>query len=552
MLESQRGFLFIAFAAITFYLFTVWQQEQHPVKAPAANALASITSDEKAVTPAVSDSDVPAVAGLPETTAATDTESTERFVELSSKRLRLVIDRNGGDIVESDLLSYRENLDNGSDTVRLLQNKNGRVFIAQSGISGVGSPDSQTPRAAYQSTIKDQDSDHPSLVLTWQNAEGLQFSKTYRVHDDSNVVDVEFAINNAGTANFVGQVFTQLKRDRVEIKSSSTTMGAFTGAAFGNNEKRYSKYKFSEMDDKALDLKTDKAWIAFMQHYFLAAWVPGTDSSNEITTKVLPDKVVIIGLKQPVLTVVPGTAVTASAKLYLGPKIQSDLSVLSDGLDLTVDYGWLWWIGQPLFKFLNFLHGVLGNWGLAIIFVTIMVKLALFPLSNAQYRSFGKMRKLQPKIEALKERYGDDKQAFGQAMMEMYKTEKVNPLGGCFPLLLQMPVFFALYSVLSESVEMRHAPFYGWIHDLSAMDPYYVLPVLMGISMFITQKLQPVSPTMDPMQQKIMQFMPVMMTVFFIWAPSGLVLYWFMNNLLSIFQQWFITKRMEVDELKKK
>ena len=235
----------------------------------------------------------------------------------------------------------------------------------------------------------------------------------------------------------------------------------------------------------------------------------------------------------------------------MGPKVQKQLAEIAPGLDLTVDYGVLWWIGQPIFWLMTLLHSVFGNWGVAIIMVTVIVKLLLFPLSNAQYKSFAKMRKLQPKLAALKERYGDDRQKMSQAMMELYKKEKVNPLGGCFPLLLQMPVFFALYWVLLESVELRQAPFFGWIHDLSQQDPYYILPLLMGASMYLMQKMQPTAPNMDPAQQKIMQFMPVMMTVFFLFFPAGLVLYWLTNNILSIVQQVAVTKMMEQDEPRK-
>ncbi len=546
MLETQRGFLAIAFAALSFFLFTTWQSEANKPKTEAV-----AVSEQRSVT---EESDAPvvnAVADVPNPVAeqtANSSQLSQRYATLQNDVLRVVVDRLGGDIVEADLLQYKESLDADAKPIRILHNSNNRFYVAQTGIAGKNGPDANG-RGEYSLSIND---DANVAVLNWKSATGLSVVKSFRLSPGSYQVDVVYTVDNQSAEAFTGQVFTQFKRDRFAPAAGITQIGTYTGAAFGTTDKRYNKYSFDDMDKEALKTVTDGGWVAYMQHYFLSAWVPGSAQGNEISSRVLNDKKAIIGIVQPAFSVQAGQRIEQTAALYIGPKIQDELAKIANGLDLTVDYGFLWWIGQPLFWFLSLMHSWLGNWGIAIILVTVAVKTLLFPLSNAQYRSFAKMRKLQPKLEQLKERYGDDRQAFGQAMMELYKKEKVNPLGGCFPLLLQMPVFFALYWVLLESVEMRQAPFFGWIHDLSAMDPYYVLPLLMGVSMWFMQKLQPVSPTMDPMQQKMMQYMPILMTVFFIWAPAGLVLYWFCNNLLSIAQQVFITKRIEAEDNKKK
>jgi len=332
-------------------------------------------------------------------------------------------------------------------------------------------------------------------------------------------------------------------------------MQSFIGPAFSTDQEKYQKYDFEDLQEADLNIKTKDGWVAILQHYFVTAWVPVSDKTNIIDTAEVSqgnDELAQIRITQDWKWVEPGNTETFSAKLYVGPKIQSELEQIAEGLDLTIDYGWLWWIGQPIFYMLIFFQSFVINWGLAIILVTIAIKTLLYPLARAQYRSFAKMRLLQPKMTAMKEQYGDDRQKMSMKMMELYKKEKVNPLGGCFPLLIQMPVFIALYWVLMESVELRHAPFMLWIDDLSVMDPYYVLPLLMGASMYLMQKMQPMSPTMDPMQQKMMQMMPVFMTVFFVFFPAGLVLYWLMNNLISIAQQLYITKQFNNEQEAKK
>ena len=297
-------------------------------------------------------------------------------------------------------------------------------------------------------------------------------------------------------------------------------------------------------NDKNLKVSTEAGWVGMLEHYFVSAWIPPASQVNNLYTKLVQNQYAIIGFTGTPVNVASGETATIGAELYLGPKDQDNLAQLANGLDLTVDYGILWWLSQPLFALLQFLHSLVGNWGVAIILITVIVKGAMYPLTKKQYESMARMRNLAPKMQQLKDRFGDDRQKMSQAMMELYRKEKVNPMGGCLPIILQMPIFLALYWVLLESVELRHADFFLWITDLSVKDPYFVLPVLTGASMWLLQKLQPTTVT-DPMQQKIMQFMPVAMSVFFLWFPAGLVLYWVVNNCLSIAQQWYITRQIE-------
>ena len=317
-------------------------------------------------------------------------------------------------------------------------------------------------------------------------------------------------------------------------------------AAVSSPDKRYEKIPFDDMAQQDISRDVPGGWAAMIQHYFISAWIPPRDATNHFYTKALPGERYLVGLAGPTREVAPGSVADLGLELYMGPKNQDRLAQIADGLDLTVDYGWLWFIAQPLFWLLKWLHKLVGNWGWAIVLVTVLIKLAFYHLSATSYRSMANMRRMAPRLQSLKERYGDDKQRLNQAMMELYKKEKINPLGGCLPILVQIPVFIALYWVLLESVEMRQAPFILWIEDLSIKDPYFVLPLIMGVSMYIQQKLNPAPP--DPMQAKIMMSLPFVFTIFFAFFPSGLVLYWVVNNILSISQQWYITRKIEAGE----
>ncbi|MFN3587692.1 MAG: membrane protein insertase YidC, partial [Moraxellaceae bacterium] len=361
----------------------------------------------------------------------------------------------------------------------------------------------------------------------------------------SYLIQTRHVIDNAGTSPWNGLLYAQLKRDSSEDPSSSAQgfgMMTFLGGAWWTADKPYNKAKFDEFAEKPLKQSVTGGWAAILQHYFLSAWVAEPGTGNVYTTRRVGDEN-IIGYTGPLTTVAPGTQHTFTAQLYVGPKIQKDLEAISAGLELTVDYGWLWPVSQFLFWLLTLIHGWVGNWGWAIILLTVLVKAAFFQLSAAGYKSMAKMRQVMPEMTRIKEQYGSDRAKMSQAMMELYKKEKINPLGGCLPILVQMPVFIALYYCLMESVELRHAEWMFWIKDLSVMDPYFVLPLIMGATMFIQQQLNPAPP--DPMQARVMKIMPIVFTFMFLWFPSGLVLYWVVNNTLSIVQQWVITRQIE-------
>lgn len=347
-------------------------------------------------------------------------------------------------------------------------------------------------------------------------------------------------------------MFAQLKRDASSDPSSSTATGTATylGAALWTSSEPYKKVSMKDMDkvneDKTKAPITENVqggWVAWLQHYFVTAWIPPKGENNQVLARKDSKGNYIIGYTGPSMTVAPGAKAETSAILYAGPKSQAVLKELSPGLELTVDYGFLWFIAQPIFWLLQHIHSLVGNWGWSIIFLTMLIKGIFFPLSAASYKSMARMRAVAPKLAALKEKFGDDRQKMSQAMMELYKKEKINPLGGCLPILVQMPVFLSLYWVLLESVEMRQAPFMLWITDLSIKDPFFILPIIMGATMFIQQQLNPTPP--DPMQAKVMKMMPIIFTFFFLWFPAGLVLYWVVNNCLSIAQQWYITRKIE-------
>lgn len=570
-MESARTFLFILFAFLTFLLYQEWQADHAPEKTEKAPIESSIESyqpelsdkSEVEATP-ISDNSVAddLSSQVPKEVSAakvTDIDSMNaKPIVVTTDSLRVVISPSGGNFVSAELIKFKETLDKDSQPINILENRNGRVFLALSGLYGEDAPDYKKNTANYlssQSNYVLQDGEDSLVVdLTWTNQHGVEYIKRFTFHNNQYVVGVEFIVNNTTNKKIANRMFTSLKRDTGDVdgqEESGLGMRSYIGPAYSTADEKYQKYDFDDVEELDLNESTKNGWIAILQHYFVTAWVPVSDSTNIIDTS--NKDLGKAGLAQIRVTqdwqwIEPGERKTFAAKLYVGPKIQAALEEVSEGLELTVDYGFLWWIGQPIFYLLIFFQSFAINWGLAIILVTIAIKTLLYPLARAQYRSFAKMRLLQPKMTAMKEQYGDDKQKMSMKMMELYKKEKVNPLGGCFPLLIQMPVFISLYWVLMESVELRHAPFILWIDDMSVMDPYYVMPLLMGASMYLMQKMQPVSPTMDPMQQKMMQMMPVFMTVFFVFFPAGLVLYWLMNNLISISQQLYITKQFNNEQ----
>ena len=542
-MESQRTFLLIGLMLVSFLLFQEWDNDYNKPKVdPSATTqtLQANSPESDDYIPSSSDSGLPASATL----------AKRSVIEITTDVFKVKIDTKGGDIVETDLLQYEET--KGSETPYMLlgQLDGGKQYFSQSGLIGLNGPDgSANGRPTYSTEQKSYTltGDELRVPLQFTDSNGVSFTKTYVFKKGQYDVGLEYKINNTTSAPLQVQLYTQIKRT-VQEKGSMVDQN-YLGAAYGTDEEKYEKYSFSDMADKNLNKSTQGGYVAFIQHYFVSAWVPMQDQSNTLYSLITKSNAAIIGAKDPAVNIQAGSEQTLTATYYMGPKESDILEAIHPDLDLTVDYGWLWFISQPLFVLLKWLHSILGNWGVAIIAITIIVKSLMYPLTKAQYTSMAKMRALQPKMAALKEKFGDDRQKFGQATMEMYKKEKVNPMGGCFPILLQMPIFLALFYVFLESTELRHAEFIFWLNDLSAQDPYYVLPILFGASMFVTQKLQPMTVT-DPMQQKMMTFMPVIFSVFFLWFPSGLVLYWLVSNLISIVQMLIIYRGMEKKGIK--
>ena len=512
------------------------------------------TSDNDVV--AATDMDLPTGDDISVTgTQALDTpqpiaaSTTGRIITVHTDVLEVKIDLVGGDVVGAALKNYPKTLDDPSDPFVLLERNATRTYVAQSGLVGPDGID-QKERATYRAErdVYELSGSEP-LEVTIEHVgsdSALRVTKSFLFSPGSHTVTVNQTISNSSAVSAQVTPFVQLKRDSSPAPVASDAgmgMQPFLGSALTQPDQRFTKFDFEDMAEDPFRADLTGGWIAMLQHYFVSAWVPDPNSTYRFRTRQTQSGDNIIGYTGPALAVAPGETVVVSNQLYVGPKNQSVLADLSTHLDLVVDYGWLWWIAQPLFWLLTVIQGVVVNWGVAIICLTLLVKLAFFQLSAAGYKSMARMRKVQPRIMAIREEYANDKAKQSQAMMELYKKEKINPLGGCFPILVQMPVFIALYWVLMESVELRQAPFALWIHDLSVMDPYFVLPILMGASMYFMQKLNPAPP--DPMQAKIMQWMPIVFTFFFLWFPAGLVLYWLCNNLLSMAQQYLINRRIE-------
>jgi YidC/Oxa1 family membrane protein insertase len=544
-MESQRSFLLIGLAMVGFLLWQQWQLDYGP------QPVAPITSSAPASTQLdmPSSDDVPAATSLEQGFVASTTTG-GRIISVITDTLILSIDTKGGDVVSADLAKFP--LEEGSsESYSLLKPNGDKLFIAQSGLIGPNGTDSKA-RPIY-TVAKDSyilEGDTLTVPFNLETSEGLQVTKSFTFTRDSHKIDVNYSIKNNTSNPKQVQQFGQLKQSMLE-QEGSMFMPIYRGGAYSTEDDRYQKYAFDDMVDLDLKRTTAAGWAAMIEHYFVSAWVPPQDQKNNLYSRILQGTNGVIGFTGQPVTIQAGETAQINSILYLGPKDQDTLAGIARGLDLTVDYGFLFMISQPLFTFLQYIHSLVGNWGFAIILITIVVKGAMYPLTKKQYESMAKMRALKPKMDALKERYGDDKQKMQKAMMEMYKKDKVNPMGGCFPLLLQMPIFLALYWVLLESVELRHADFIFWITDLSAKDPFFVLPVLTGVSMYLLQKLQPMTMT-DPMQQKIMQFMPVAMSLFFFIFPAGLVLYWLISNVITLVQAKIIYASMEKRGLKTK
>ncbi|WP_394132299.1 membrane protein insertase YidC [Shewanella maritima] len=541
-MESQRNILLIGLLFVSFLLWQQWQSDKAPQ--PAQSQVAAQT------TPATNYSaDVPEAdnVGVPVQLPA----NTE-IITVKTDTLDIKINPVGGDIVYAALVKHKVEIDQ-NDPFVILEQTNDFTYIAQSGLIGRNGIDTAQGRAYFSApsesfTLADGQ-DSLVVPLTFTDANGAVYVKNFTFTRGQYDVKVDYNISNNTAEALQLQMYGQIKQT-VRPSESSMMMPTYRGSAFSTQDTRYEKYDFSDIAKSNLNQTTLGGWAAMLQHYFVSAWVPPANDSNTIFSSMSAGGLANIGFRGSVHDIAPGAQQTISSHFYVGPKDQKALSALSESLNLVVDYGFLWWLAIPIHWLLMMFQSFVGNWGAAIILITLTVRFIMYPLTKSQYTSMAKMRNLQPKLAELKDRYGEDRQKMGQAMMELYKKEKVNPMGGCLPIFLQMPIFIALYWVLLESYELRHAPFMLWIDDLSVQDPYYVLPLLMGASMWFMQKMQPMSPTMDPMQIKMMQWMPVIFTVFFLWFPAGLVLYWLVGNLVAIIQQKVIYANLEKSGIK--
>jgi len=550
-MDIKRSILLVALAVVAYLMVLQWNQDYGQAALPTETAqsqpAAPALPDSPSATTEGNADDVPAVAGQQQASALPASAPSSQLIRVRTDVLDLAIDPRGGDIVELHLPQYPRRQDRPDVPFQLFERSGERTYEAQSGLIGDG-PDKASGRPQYSSEKTEyrlaEGQDKLVVDLNY-SADGVNYTKRFTLERGNYALKVNYLIDNQSEKSWTGYLFGQLKRDNSGDPSSSTATGTATylGAALWTKDEPYRKVSMGDMDESNLRESVQGGWIAWLQHYFVTAWIPQADDTNQVQTRKDSQGNYIIGFTGPAVTVPAGAQGETGATLYAGPKSQDKLEELSPGLRLTVDYGILWFIAQPIFWLLENIHALLGNWGWSIIVLTIVIKLAFFPLSAASYRSMARMRAVSPKMQALKEQHGDDRQKMSQAMMELYKKEKINPLGGCLPILVQMPVFLALYWVLLESVEMRQAPWMFWITDLSIKDPFFILPIIMGVTMFIQQQLNPTPP--DPMQARVMKLLPIIFTFFFLWFPAGLVLYWVVNNVLSIAQQWYITRKIE-------
>ena len=557
--EVQRIALLVGLAVTGYLMILAWN-EDYLQSRPAAQRASAPELGEASVPESAppESSDIPdasfigaaapaaAAEVLPE---AGGEDSEARLVRVSTSSQEVWIDLRGGDIRRVLLPRYPLALEQPDVPIELLDVGNGRLYMAQSGLIGPDGLDSGSERplfTAARSRYQAVEGESVSVVLEAEH-QGVKVRKIFGFRSGDYLIDVTYEVENNRPEPFRASFFGQIKRDaKAPPEQESFSLGPqpYLGAALTTAESRYQKVTFDDLDEGDFRVAVEGGWMAFLQHYFLSAWVANGDELNGYYGRRRNDGTYIVGYTGPLRVVAPGRSDAWRSRFYAGPKDQKRLERIAENLNLTVDYGFLWWLAVPLFSLLDWLHGLFGNWGLAIIMLTFLVKLVLYPLSSASYKSMANMRRVAPQMKRLQERYADDRQKLSQEMMGLYKKEGVNPLGGCLPMLLPMPIFIALYWVLFESVELRQAPFMLWIDDLAAMDPYFVLPLLMGGTMYAQQLL---SPTLgDPMQARIMKMMPIMFTVLFLFFPAGLVLYWLVNSVLSIAQQWYVMRKAEL------
>ena len=549
-MDNQRLFLFVALSFVSLLLWQSWMEDYGPPPAPPESSTPAAMIDPVPGSAVSSSEDIPSAssAPAPQASALPDTEllKTADYIEVETDLFKIRIDTTGGDLRQADLLGYPATPKPDSPPFRLLNDSLPNLFVIQSGLraSAGTEPTHHVVYTPEQSRYRMAESATELVVpMTWRSPEGVEVIKRYVFHRGSYAIDLQHEVRNDSGAEWHGRQYRQLQRTQVAETGQSTFIYTYMGGVIYSPEEKYEKIKFDDMVDGDLDRTITDGWAAMLQHYFLGALIPARGEADRYYTKALSNSRYVIGMISPGQTVAAGSSAVYETQIFIGPKLQDEMKQVAPGLELTVDYGMLTVLAQPVFWLLQKIHGLVGNWGWAIVIVTMLIKLAFYKLSETSYKSMANMRKLAPRLKTLKERYGDDRQKLNTAMMDMYKKEKINPLGGCLPIVVQIPVFISLYWVLLEAVELRQAPFTLWLTDLSAPDPFYVLPLLMGATMLIQQRLNPAP--MDPIQAKVMMALPIVFTVFFAFFPSGLVLYWVVNNTLSIAQQWVITRRIE-------
>ena len=549
-MENQRFFLYISLLLVLYLLWNSWAKENPPppVAQTSEQFSTAATDNVGKDVPQAAESTLPSKLSTPASEVVTERNE---YIVVETDVFKLHINTRGADIHRAELRTYPENLEQPDIPLVLLEDV-AKTYISQSGllhdrITNVNvselAPNHHDVFHSPQSTyVLAEGQDELTVPFQWKGKNNVIVTKTFTFKRNNFLIEVAFNVDNQGQQDWIGRQYRQLRHSYVSGERSWLRLPTYTGAAYYDN--KYEKLSFDDMLKEPVNREVKGGWAAMLQHYFFSAWLADDFETNDFYTNVVENPVgsdYIIGLRSEPARVSPNENTEFKSRLYIGPKLQKQIEIIQPSLELTTDYGMFTPLCKPLFWALDFVYQGVKNWGWSIIIVTLLIKLVFYRLSASSYRSMARMRNVQPKMVALRERYGDDKQKLNQAMWDLYKKEKINPLGGCLPILIQMPVFLSLYWVLIESVEMRHAPFMLWIQDLSSKDPLFILPLLMGISMFVQFKLNPRPP--DPMQEKIFMLMPIFMTAFMAFFPAGLVLYWFANNLLSIAQQWYITKR---------
>ncbi len=539
----------MAFIGLGFVLWQLWQRDHQAMSVTTSRPAVVRTTDGNVIPSPVDSKRAnasPSHANLDKKPA-----NKQNYITVNTDVLSLVIDRKGGSVIRADLMQYAEQI-NRTKPEQILSNKENNFYIAQSSLAGSFSSARSDQSVVYDSTARyyhlEDGKDKLQVVLSWRDAKGVQLRKIFTFRRGHYDVNMAYQVKNGSSQPWKGYFYAQIQRQKPGSRSKHSFFGGarnYDGGAIYTDKKPYKKLSYGHLDDKNLNQVIQGGWLAMQQPYFLVSWIADQQrlQNNRYYSRVTADKHYTLGFVAPQFTVQPNKTQVVQSTLYIGPEIEEKLESLAKGLNLTIDYGWLWMISAAIFWILKHINQWVGNWGVSIILVTVLIRGLFFKLSETSYRSMAKMRQLQPKIEQLKQQYGNDRQKLSEATLSFYRREKLNPLGGCLPMLVQFPFFIALYYVLLESVQLRHAPFMLWIHDLSGKDPYFILPILMGLTMLWQQRMNP--PPADPTQAKVMMLLPVFFTFLFLTFPSGLVLYWLVNNCLSVLQQWYIMRRFD-------